>query len=114
MSSYGAPLAPRVLPRGKPRLSAFLDTLADEEDLDIESPFRGERAAISHRVVEVTSKGDVNASFGILGTVSIPSDGDSHNITVVKLDLPLEREWVAVPRKEVSVHMMVGLYFLFF
>ncbi|KAH8810146.1 hypothetical protein DL96DRAFT_1716865 [Flagelloscypha sp. PMI_526] len=109
MSSYGAPLAPGALPRGKPRPSNFLDTLVDEEDLGIESPFRGERAAMSHRVVEVTSKGDVNASFGIPGTVSIPSDGDSHNITVVKLDLPLEREWVAVPRKEVSVHMMAQI-----
>ncbi|KAH8810168.1 hypothetical protein DL96DRAFT_1627882 [Flagelloscypha sp. PMI_526] len=65
--------------------------------------------AMQHRVVQVTSKGDVNASFGIPGTVSIPSDGDSHNITIVKLELPLEREWVAVPRKEVSVHMMAKI-----
>jgi hypothetical protein len=56
---------------------------------------------------QVTSKGDVNASFGIPGTSNIPSDGESHNITIVKLDLPLEREWVTLPRKELHVHMMV-------
>ncbi|KAH8810143.1 hypothetical protein DL96DRAFT_554607 [Flagelloscypha sp. PMI_526] len=65
--------------------------------------------AMEHRVVQVTSTGDVNASFEIPGTISIPSDGDSHNVTITKLELPLEREWVSVPRKEISVHMMAKI-----
>ncbi|KAH8810147.1 hypothetical protein DL96DRAFT_554664 [Flagelloscypha sp. PMI_526] len=108
-----APAAPAMaggMVRRRARGSAFLD--ADEEDEEMGFDLfggAGPGAAMNHRVVEVTSKGDVNASFGIPGTVSIPSDGDSHNITIVKLELPLEREWVSVPRKEVSVHMMAKI-----
>ncbi|KAH8810172.1 hypothetical protein DL96DRAFT_1627895 [Flagelloscypha sp. PMI_526] len=79
------------------------------EDMALDVFGEADGAAMSHRVVQVVSKGDVNASFGITGTINIPSDGDGHNITIVKLELPLEREWVAVPRKEVSVHMMAKI-----
>lgn len=65
--------------------------------------------AMEHREVSVTSKGDVNASFQVSGKINIPSDAEFHNITIVKLDLKVSREWVAVPKKDPVMHMMVGV-----
>lgn len=69
------------------------------------------------QLVEVTSKGNVNASFRIAGLVSIPSVGSlsswsasgaggaPRKFTIVQLELPVELSWVSVPREDQSVHM---------
>ncbi|KAF8877365.1 hypothetical protein BD779DRAFT_1677356 [Infundibulicybe gibba] len=60
---------------------------------------------MSHRGLDVSSKGNVSATFRIPGLISIPSDGGSHNITIVELKLDAIMSWVAVPKRDAKVHL---------
>lgn len=60
-------------------------------------------------VVEVTSKGNVSATFELPGTVTIPSDGENHNYTIVELQLDADMTWVVVPKHDTKVHLNVSL-----
>ena len=62
---------------------------------------------IPKRVMRVTSKGDVSASFTVPGLIAVPSDGASHNVTVCELALDVVMSWVSVPKKSATVHLMV-------
>ena len=63
---------------------------------------------INHRDFLVSSKGDINASFSVPGLISIPSDGDSHNVTIIQLPLDALMSWISVPKKETKAHLTVG------
>ena len=65
------------------------------------------RAPIKHRVLEVSSKGNVSATFSVPGLMSVPSDGVGHMVTIVKLELAATMEWVAVPKVQAKVHLKV-------
>src|ERR1700678_3966137 len=43
--------------------------------------------SITNRDFLVSSKGDINASFSVPGLISILSDNDSHNVTIIQLPL---------------------------
>ncbi|KAF8867671.1 hypothetical protein BD779DRAFT_1794936, partial [Infundibulicybe gibba] len=58
-----------------------------------------------HRGLDVSSKGNVSATFRIPGLISIPSDGGSHNVTIVELKLDAAMSWVAVPKRDAKVHL---------
>ncbi|KAF8877367.1 hypothetical protein BD779DRAFT_1475255 [Infundibulicybe gibba] len=60
---------------------------------------------ILHRGLHVSSKGNVSATFKIPGLISIPSDGKSHNITIVELKLDAAMSWVAIPKQDAKVHL---------
>ncbi|KAH6911819.1 mucoidy inhibitor A [Coprinopsis sp. MPI-PUGE-AT-0042] len=49
--------------------------------------------------------GNVSATFSVPGKMSIPSDGSSHNVTIVQLKLDAKMTWVSVPRKDTKVHL---------
>lgn len=59
------------------------------------------------RVMRVTSKGDISASFAVPGLIAVPSDGASHNVTVCELALDAVMSWVSVPKKNARAHLMV-------
>ncbi|KAH8828935.1 hypothetical protein DL96DRAFT_1596007 [Flagelloscypha sp. PMI_526] len=55
--------------------------------------------------VPITSKGDITATYVVPGHVSVPSDGEGHNVTVAKLKLEATMEWVAVPKINSNVYL---------
>lgn len=65
--------------------------------------------AMATRELAVNSKGNVSATFRVPGIISIPSDGSTHNFTIVKLDLDAAMTWLCVPKRDVRVHLKVGL-----
>ncbi|GLB45313.1 putative mucoidy inhibitor A [Lyophyllum shimeji] len=60
---------------------------------------------MEHRGLDVVSKGHVNATFQVPGLISIPSDGVSHNVTIVQLHLGAKLSWVCVPKKDPRVYL---------
>lgn len=56
----------------------------------------------------VSSKGDINASFSVPGLISIPSDNDSRNVTIVELRLDALMSWISIPKKEAKAHLTVS------
>jgi uncharacterized protein (TIGR02231 family) len=56
-------------------------------------------------LVDVSSKGNVSATFQVPGLISIPSDGIIHNVTIAKLDLNAMMSWVCVPKKDTKTHL---------
>ena len=62
---------------------------------------------IQHRGLDVSSKGNVTATFSVPGLMTIPSDGVAHNVTIVKLSLDAGMEWVTVPKQQSKVHLKV-------
>ncbi|KAJ6519265.1 hypothetical protein C8R45DRAFT_950782 [Mycena sanguinolenta] len=56
-------------------------------------------------VASVSSKGNVSATFRVPGLVTIPCDGDSHNFTIVQLNLKAAMSWVSVPKMDPKTHL---------
>ncbi|CAA7266059.1 unnamed protein product [Cyclocybe aegerita] len=67
--------------------------------------WESEESDIQYRGLQVSSKGNVSATFGVPGLISIPSDGEGHNVTIVKLTLEADMSWVCVPKKDSRVHL---------
>ncbi|KAF6759168.1 hypothetical protein DFP72DRAFT_1031955 [Ephemerocybe angulata] len=65
----------------------------------------GNSDAIQHRGLEVSSRGNITATFSVPGLMTIPSDGASHKVTIVKLALDATMEWVSVPKRDPKVHL---------
>ena len=61
------------------------------------------------RQTDVSSSGNITATFSIPGLMSIPSDNVAHNVTIAKLDLDAKMNWVAVPKVDTKVHLNVCL-----
>lgn len=55
--------------------------------------------------LDVSSTGNVNATFQVPGLISIPSDGIIHNVTIAKLTLDAAMSWVCVPKKDTKTHL---------
>jgi hypothetical protein len=64
--------------------------------------------SIDNRDFLVSSKGDINASFSVPGLISIPSDNDSRNVTIVELTLDASMSWISIPKKEAKAHLTVS------
>ncbi|RDB15217.1 Protein F37C4.5 [Hypsizygus marmoreus] len=60
---------------------------------------------MEHRGLSVSSKGGVSATFRIPGSITVPSDGASHNVTVVQLKLDASMTWVTVPKVDAKTHL---------
>jgi hypothetical protein len=67
----------------------------------------GDEDIIAHRGLVVSSKGNINATFRVPGLISIPSDGQSHNVTIVQLRLDASMTWVSVPKEDTKTHLKV-------
>lgn len=73
--------------------------LPDEDDLDFD---------MDHQSTVVTSKGNVNATFRVPGTTTIPSDEEQHKVTIAELDLEATMSWVCIPKGDTRVHLKVN------
>lgn len=62
---------------------------------------------MNHRVLPVSSKGSISATFKVPGIITIPNDGAVHNVTIVKLNLDASMSWVTVPKIDTKVHLKV-------
>ena len=62
---------------------------------------------MAKRELVVSSKGNVTATFQVPGLISVPTDNESHNVTISELKLDATMSWVAVPKKEAKVHLTV-------
>ena len=62
---------------------------------------------MAKRELVVSSKGNVTATFQVPGLISVPTDNESHNVTIAELKLDATMSWVAVPKKEAKVHLTV-------
>ncbi|KAH6907606.1 hypothetical protein BKA70DRAFT_360154 [Coprinopsis sp. MPI-PUGE-AT-0042] len=62
-------------------------------------------ALFDDALADVTSKGNITATFTIPGLMSIPSDGVAHNVTIAQLSLDANMEWVSIPKLEAKVHL---------
>ena len=63
--------------------------------------------AIQHRGLQVSSKGNITATFSVPGLMSIPSDNVAHKVTIAKLSLDATMQWVSVPKRDTKVHLKV-------
>jgi len=61
-----------------------------------------------HESTVVTSQGNVNATFRVPGTTTIPSDEEEHNVTIAELDLEATMSWVCIPKGDTRVHLKVN------
>ena len=60
------------------------------------------------RSAAVSSKGNVSATFSIPGTITIPSDLNEHNVTIIQLKLDAIISWLAVPKLDSKTHISVS------
>ncbi|KAJ7268031.1 hypothetical protein C8J57DRAFT_1067701 [Mycena rebaudengoi] len=60
---------------------------------------------MEYATATVNSKGNMTATFRVPGLVSIPSDGEAHNFTIVELDLKATMSWVSVPKMDSKTHL---------
>lgn len=58
----------------------------------------------------VTSRGNVSATFDVPGTITIPSDGAAHNVTITKLNLEAIMSWIAVPKGDARTRLKVSIF----
>ncbi|KAF9534028.1 hypothetical protein CPB83DRAFT_889802 [Crepidotus variabilis] len=74
-------------------------------DFDEFEEFDSLSRAMNRRTLNVTSKGDINATFAVPGFISVPTDGTAHNVTICELDLDAEMSWVVVPKMSTKVYL---------
>ena len=106
-----APIRKRIsAPRSERRKRMSVSQLScDYEDSDSSA------SSIDNRDFLVSSKGDINASFSVPGLISIPSNNDARNVTIVELALDASMSWISIPKKEAKAHLTVSfLSFSFF
>ncbi|KIY53413.1 mucoidy inhibitor A, partial [Fistulina hepatica ATCC 64428] len=60
---------------------------------------------VTYNVMDVTSTGDVNATFQVPGTIDIPCDGCDHHVTITELRFDATVELVSVPKRDNRVFM---------
>ncbi|KAJ6469143.1 hypothetical protein C8R47DRAFT_1055473 [Mycena vitilis] len=94
-SAFGAGAADVVRRRG---IVTTMSTSGYAETEEADEPMQVQEAA-------VTSKGNFSATFRVPGMVSIPSDGEAHNFTIVQLMLKAEMSWVSVPKVDTKAHI---------
>ncbi|KAJ6569568.1 hypothetical protein B0H19DRAFT_1136043 [Mycena capillaripes] len=93
--SFSAP-PPLPRPMARYRVVPAGSSATDEEQQQPKMEYAG---------ASVTSKGNVSATFRVPGMVTIPCDGDTHNFTIVELDLKAAMSWVSVPKIDAKTHL---------
>ncbi|KAF4579590.1 hypothetical protein EYR40_000229 [Pleurotus pulmonarius] len=54
---------------------------------------------------DIVSQGSLSATYQVPGLITIPTDGQNHNVTIVELELGAEMSWVVVPKLDKRVHL---------
>ncbi|KAG5637323.1 hypothetical protein H0H81_004969 [Sphagnurus paluster] len=76
----------------------------DDDDMGF-GLFDGSADEMTHRISAITSKGGISATFEVPGSITVPSDGASHNVTVAELTLDAVMSWVTVPKVDIKTHL---------
>ncbi|KAF5369113.1 hypothetical protein D9615_010435 [Tricholomella constricta] len=97
MLAYGAP--PMASASVAP-MAAKVRRMVSRETSEVE---RGQ--TVAHRELQVSSKGNVSATFEVPGLITIPSDNAAHNVTIAELKLGATMSWVCVPKKDTKTHL---------
>lgn len=63
---------------------------------------------MEYRGLDVSSNGTVNATFSVPGLITVPSDGQAHNVTIVKLELEASLSWIVVPKLDTKTRLSVS------
>ena len=63
--------------------------------------------AMEHSDVQVTSQSVINTTFEVPGLISVPSDKQTHNVTIANLKLDAQLQWITVPKKDTRVFSKV-------
>ncbi|CAK5270370.1 unnamed protein product [Mycena citricolor] len=69
----------------------------------------GAAPLMAYAGASVTSRGNVGATFRVPGMVTIPSDGEVHNFTIVELSLKAAMSWVCVPKMGAKAHILAKI-----
>lgn len=64
-----------------------------------------DESIMQYRGLAVSSRGNISATFTVPGTITIPSDGVAHNVTIVQLSLDSTMSWVSVPKIDAKTHL---------
>jgi uncharacterized protein (TIGR02231 family) len=88
--------------RGGPLTGTSAEAEESDEDMGF-GLFDG--AEMEHRGLQVSSKGNLSATFRVPGMISIPSDGEAHTVTIVQLKLEASLSWVTVPKEDARAHL---------
>lgn len=51
---------------------------------------------------------DIYATYIVPDKVSVPSSGNSCNVTITRLELDTKLSWITVPKRDIRVHMQAG------
>lgn len=64
-------------------------------------------ATMEHRSLHVdpATKSGVNATFRVPGTITVPTDGTAHNVTVAQLELDAAMSWISIPKIDSKTHL---------
>lgn len=54
---------------------------------------------------EIVAQGTLSATYQVPGLISIPSDSQNHNVTIIELTLGAEMSWITVPKVDKRVHL---------
>ena len=63
--------------------------------------------------MDVSSTGNVSATFQVPGLVSIPSKKSFHKVTIAKVDLDAKMSWLCVPKKGAKTYLNVSTIYYY-
>lgn len=101
---------PKELDARRRRETAKILQEEEESDDDMGFGLFDDGPAVGHTFAAVQSKGDLSIAYRVPGLITVPSDGEMHNVTIRNLDLPASLSWVSVPKKDTRVHLTVCNY----
>ncbi|TFK22942.1 mucoidy inhibitor A [Coprinopsis marcescibilis] len=78
---------------------------AQAYSVSLDMGFGSGESEMQHRSLQVSSKGNITATFTVPGLMTIPSDNVAHNVTIAQLELDATMEWVSVPKLDAKVHL---------
>lgn len=112
VSIYKAPTIPKAstFHGFKQRVVSVLGVEKDSEDFEDYSEAGVDYldGAPSYSFAQITSKGDISATYLILGPVAVPSDGQRHNFTIRDFDLFGNLSWALIPKLDTRMRLTVS------
>ncbi|TDL23087.1 hypothetical protein BD410DRAFT_814727 [Rickenella mellea] len=77
----------------------------EESDDEMGFGIFDDEPSMAHREIGVSSTGNVSATFQVPGLITVPSDGQQHNVTIVQLKLDATLSWISVPKEDTKTHL---------
>lgn len=81
-----------------------------ESETNTLNPFSAANEELS---MDVSSTSNGGGTFQVPGLISVPSDGNCHNVTIAELNLDAKFSWVCVPKKGAKTYLIVSLFIIY-